>query len=137
MGLVFWVQMKFQPKPASLSPEQEQQQKIMQYMMPFLFPLMLYNGPSGLNLYIFTSTLIGIVESKIVRDHIKQREEEEKAGRVIVDAGKKFKGGDRGGGGMPAKRKGPEPDKPRGLMGWFAELQERAEQIRREADKRK
>jgi membrane protein insertase Oxa1/YidC/SpoIIIJ len=116
-----------------MSPEQEQQQKMMQWMT-LLFPLMLYGGPSGLNLYILTSTAIGIVESKIVRDHIKQREEEEKAGRVIVDAGKKFKRSD--GGGMASRKPADEP-KPGGLKGWLARLQERAEQVRRDADKRK
>lgn len=136
LAFIFWLQMKFQPKPPTMSKEQEQQQKMMQWMMPVLFPVMLYSGPSGLNLYILTSTFLGIIESKIVRDHIKEREEAEKAGRVIVDAGRKFKGGG-GGGGSQVKRPVPS-DKPKGgLMGWLADLQARAEQVRREADKRK
>ncbi|HMB95250.1 MAG TPA: YidC/Oxa1 family membrane protein insertase, partial [Tepidisphaeraceae bacterium] len=127
---VFFIQTKFQPKPAALTKEQEQQQKMMQWMT-LIFPLMLYNGPSGLNLYIFTSTAIGIIESKIIRDHIKQRDEAEKAGRVIVDPGKKFKSSGDG-------RNLPAPQsKPSGLMGWVAQLQERAEQIRKAADKKK
>ena len=68
------------PSPPAVTPEQQQQQKMMQWMT-LLFPLFLYSGPSGLNLYILTSTTIGIIESKIIRDHIKQREEAEKAGR--------------------------------------------------------
>jgi YidC/Oxa1 family membrane protein insertase len=124
LAVVFYFQMKTQPKPATMTPEQEQQQKIMQWMMPVLFPLMLYNGPSGLNLYILTSTLTGIIESKKIRDHIKQREEAEKEGRVIVDAGKKF----------GSRDKGPPTDKKRtaqgGFGGWLANLQERAEQLR-------
>ena len=80
MGFVFWLQMKYQPKPPRMTQEQEQQQKIMMWMT-LLFPLLLYSGPSGLNLYILTSTLIGIIESKRIRDHIKQQEEAEKAGR--------------------------------------------------------
>lgn len=82
---VFFVQQKFQPQPAAQTPEQIQQRKMMQWMS-LLFPIMLYSGPSGLNLYILTSTSIGIMESKIIRDHIKEREEAEKAGRIIVDA---------------------------------------------------
>ena len=119
MGLVFWIQTKMQPKPAAMTKEQEQQQKMMQWMT-LLFPLMLYNGPSGLNLYILTSTAIGIVESKIVRDHIKEREEAEKAGRIIVDPGKKFRGGkgDKKGGQS-------DQDKPRGVMGWLSDLQKK------------
>jgi membrane protein insertase Oxa1/YidC/SpoIIIJ len=35
-----------------------------------MFPLMLYTAPSGLTLYIMTSTLVGIWESKRVRAHI-------------------------------------------------------------------
>jgi YidC/Oxa1 family membrane protein insertase len=121
MAAVFWLQMKFQPQPAAMTPEQKQQQKMMLWMTVLLFPLMLYTGPSGLNLYILTSTAIGIVESKIVRDHIKQREEAEKAGRVIVDPGKKFKGG---GGGSGIKKSGDRP-KPGGLMGWLEEIQKK------------
>ena len=60
---------------------------MMLWMSTFLFPLFLYNGPSGLNLYILTSTLVGIIESKVIRDHIKQREAAEAAaGPVVVDA---------------------------------------------------
>jgi hypothetical protein len=88
-----------------------------------------------LNLYIMTSTFIGIIESKIVRDHIKQREEAEKAGRVIVDAGKKFGRGGGDSGPIGAAKK-PQKSGGGGLMGWLADLQDRAEQIRREADKR-
>jgi len=133
LAVVFYFQMKMQPKPASMTKEQEQQQKIMMWMMPVLFPVMLYSGPSGLNLYILASTITGIIESKVVRDHIKKREEAEKAGRVIVDAGKKFGGGGAGAG----SKKGP-PDAPRGgLTGWLAGLQEKAEQLRREADRKR
>ena len=59
---------------------------MMQWVTPFIFPLMLYNGPSGLNIYIFSSTLFGVIESKVIRKHIKEREEAEKAGRVVIDA---------------------------------------------------
>ncbi len=35
-------------------------------------PLMLYSAPSGLTLYILTSSTIGILESRYVRNHIKE-----------------------------------------------------------------
>jgi membrane protein insertase Oxa1/YidC/SpoIIIJ len=54
--------------------------------MSMFFPLMFYSFPSGLNLYYLTSMTIGVIESKIVRDHIKAREEAEKAGKVFVPA---------------------------------------------------
>ena len=128
MGFVFWLQMKYQPKPVAPTKEQEQQQKIMMWMMPLLFPLMLYSGPSGLNLYILTSTLIGIWESKRIRDHIKQQEERDAQQRVIIDA-KPTRGSKD-----TKKRAVEEPKK--GLAGWLQNLQERAEQVRREADRK-
>jgi YidC/Oxa1 family membrane protein insertase len=134
MGLVFFVQTKLQPQPVATTPEQEQQQKMMKWMTVLLFPLMLYSGPSGLNLYIMTSTLIGVIESKIVRDHIKQREEAEKNGVVLVDPGKKFRGGTQS---TVRSSKPTKPEKKGGLAGLLADLQAKAEQIRREADKKK
>jgi membrane protein insertase Oxa1/YidC/SpoIIIJ len=94
--------------------------------MTLLFPLFLYNGPSGLNLYILTSTFIGIIEAKVIRKHIKEREEAEKSGQIIVDAGRLTRAARR------RKEGEPEPAKKGGIMGWLAELQEKAEQVRRE-----
>jgi YidC/Oxa1 family membrane protein insertase len=71
MGVVFWLQQKYSAPPATaLTPEQEQQQKLMKVMMPIMFPIMLYNAPSGLTLYIATSTFIGFLESKRIRAQI-------------------------------------------------------------------
>ena len=39
-------------------------------MMVVLFPLMLYSAPSGLTLYILTSSSVGILESRRIRKHI-------------------------------------------------------------------
>ncbi len=126
LGGVFFLQQKYTPKPPASTPEQAQQQKMMQWMS-LLFPVMLYAGPSGLNLYIFTSTTFGIIESKVIRDHIKEREEAEKAGRVYVDAGKKF------GSARSASGAKVSPEKPAGgITAWFANLQAKAEQMRRE-----
>jgi YidC/Oxa1 family membrane protein insertase len=131
LGVVFYIQQKMTPKPPAMTPEQEQQQKMMQWMT-LLFPLFLYNGPSGLNLYILTSTTIGIIESKIIRKHIKEREEAEKAGQVIIDArptrGNKQKDRDR--------REPPEEPKKKGLFGFLADLQARAEEMRRQAERK-
>jgi len=141
LGGVFFLQQKFQPQPPAMTPEQEQQRKMMQWMS-LLFPLFLYAGPSGLNLYILTSTTIGIIESKRIRDHIKQREEAEKEGKVIIDApptrGSKRKRDDDQG---PLGRgRGSEPPKKPAPTGWFgkkiAEWTEKAEQIRREAERK-
>jgi YidC/Oxa1 family membrane protein insertase len=141
LAVVFYVQQKMQPVPATQTPEQEQQRKMMMWMGPLLFPIMLYKGPSGLALYILTSTTIGIFENKIIRKHIKDKEEAEKAGRIIVDAkptrGSKRRRDDDDTGGTGVRRSGGGPKKPGGVMGWLADLQAKAEQVRREAEKRK
>lgn len=74
MGVVFFVQQKYMTPPTTgnMTPEQIQQQKIMKWMTVVLFPLMMYKSPSGLTLYIMTSSLIGIMESRYVRKHIDQ-----------------------------------------------------------------
>jgi YidC/Oxa1 family membrane protein insertase len=128
LGVVFYLQQKMAPKPASETPEQAQQRKMMSWMS-LLFPLILYNGPAGLNLYIFASTAIGIWESKRVRDHIKAQEAAETAGKVIVDAGSK----------RASKRlAGPEQvQQPGCLTGWLGNLQKKAEQMRDESQKKR
>ncbi|NBX24988.1 MAG: membrane protein insertase YidC [Planctomycetes bacterium] len=72
MGLLFWVQQKYlaPPTAANLSPEQQQQQVMMKWMSVILFPIMLYAAPSGLTVYIMTSTCIGIIEGKRIRRQI-------------------------------------------------------------------
>jgi YidC/Oxa1 family membrane protein insertase len=71
---VFYFQMKVstasQPKPAD--DQQAQMQKMSQYMI-FIFPLFLYNAPSGLNLYIFASTMGGLLDTYIVRKSLKKQ----------------------------------------------------------------
>jgi YidC/Oxa1 family membrane protein insertase len=71
MGFVFFLQQKYMTPPTpNMTPEQEQQQKMMKWMMVLMFPAMLYIAPSGLTLYILTSTCIGIFESRMVKRHI-------------------------------------------------------------------
>jgi YidC/Oxa1 family membrane protein insertase len=72
MGVVFWLQQKYMaPAPtANMTPEQESQQKMMKWMMVILFPFMLYSAPSGLTLYIATSTLVGIFESRRIKAEV-------------------------------------------------------------------
>ena len=74
MGLVFFFQQKYMSPPPSpsMTKEQLQQQKIMKVMMVVMFPVMLYSAPSGLTLYIFTSSAFGIIEGRYIRRHIKE-----------------------------------------------------------------
>ncbi len=50
-----------------------QQQKMMSFMTIF-FGLLFYNFPSGLNLYILSSNLLGMYEQYRIKTHIRERE---------------------------------------------------------------
>jgi YidC/Oxa1 family membrane protein insertase len=87
MGVAFYLQQKLTPTQAtaaSANPQMAQQQKMMMIMMPILFPLMFYNLPSGVNLYIMTSTFAGVIEQHVIRKHIKKKDEEESQGLVAA-----------------------------------------------------
>ena len=132
---VFFVQMKFQPQPVATTPEQETQQKLMKWVMVLMFPLFLYKAPSGLCLYIITSTAIGIWESKRIRAQLKAEEDAKAAAPQIVEAtgGGNGRKGSRGGAVAVAAP-------PTGLRGRFAEfqrkLQEQVENAQKDAGKR-
>lgn len=109
MGIVFYIQQKYMAQPqAEMNEQQAQQQKIMKVMMIFLFPVMLYKAPCGLTLYILASTFAGIIDSKIVRKHLKELE----------DSGKLF------------EKKPPRPG------GFMDRLQKAAETKQREMQKK-
>ena len=85
MGVAFYLQQKLTPMQqasAATNPQLAQQQKIMNIMMPLMFPLMLYNAPSGVNLYIMSSTFAGVVEQYVIKRHIREREEQESQGLI-------------------------------------------------------
>ena len=73
MAVTFYFNMKFTTPPPA-NEQQAQQQKIMRFM-PFMMPVFLYSAPSGLTLYICASTAAGIVDSYIVRKHVKELKE--------------------------------------------------------------
>lgn len=128
MAVAMYMQQKFQPTPPAATPEQASQQKMMRWMS-LLFPLLMYSMPSGLILYILTSSAIGVVESKRIRDHIRQRDEAEKANKVIVDARPTRAG-------KQSKKQGDstQSSKPAGIIGsWWGNLQRRVEEMRQEA----
>jgi YidC/Oxa1 family membrane protein insertase len=85
MGVAFYLQQKLTPsQQAAPTPEAAQQQKIMMLMMPLMFPLMLYNSPSGLNLYIMASVFGGVIEQYVIKKHIREKEEQKAQGLVAV-----------------------------------------------------
>lgn len=63
MGVAMFVQQKMTPS-AGMDPAQ---QKIM-YFMPVIFTFMMVNLPSGLTLYIFISTILGVVQQMALKD---------------------------------------------------------------------
>ncbi len=131
VAVVMFLQQKLNPQAPAITEEQQQQQKMMRYMS-LLFSLFFYWMPSGLNLYILTSSTIAIVESKIIRKHVKKKEEEEKRNRVIIDAkptrqGKQSK----------SDRENLSKQTKQGwLAGMWSRLQEKAEEVRRDAEKK-
>ena len=86
----------------SASKEQAQQQKMMKFMMPVMMLLIFYNMPSGLNLYIMTSTFAGVTESFFIRKHIRVKQEAEEAVETKVAVPGKGPRASR-----PKKPKGP------------------------------
>ena len=77
LAIAFYLQQKLTPMSAGqpMSDAMKQQQKMMLVMMPVMMLLVLYNAPSGLNLYIMASTFGGIIEQYVIRKHIRERDE--------------------------------------------------------------
>jgi len=102
MGVAFYLQQKLTPMQqasAATNPQLAQQQKIMNVMMPLMFPVMLYNAPSGVNLYIMSSTFAGVIEQYVIKKHIREKEEQESQG--LIPTTSKMGG--------KAKKKKPKP----------------------------
>lgn len=127
MGVTMWWQQKYsmkmskpqnapppQPSPdgkPSMADQMAMQQKMMGYMTIF-FSLMFYNFPSGLSVYILTSSLLAMAEQHHIRTQLKRLDE---AGKLLP------------------------PPKPRGaaataaaprLPGWLEKIQKKAEEAR-------
>jgi len=133
MGVVFYFQQKYMAPPtsASMTPEQETQQKIMKIMMVVMFPVFMYNAPAALSLYFMTNSILGIFESKWIRAKV----DREDAQRAADAEARKAAGLDR-----PGTRVAAEPRKP----GLFARIQNaleakqaQVERLRKEQEKRK
>ena len=86
MGVAMYLQQKLMPRQAAAAtnPQMAQQQKMMMIMFPLFLPLVLYNAPSGVNLYIMASTFAGVFEQHVIRKHIREKEQAESKGLVAV-----------------------------------------------------
>ncbi len=72
LAFVFWAHQKYltPPTSATMTPEQETQMKIMRFMLIFMFPLIMYNAPSGLALYFIANSSLGILENRWIKRHM-------------------------------------------------------------------
>jgi len=106
LTVAMYLQMKFSPQAqmTQANPQAAQQQKMMMYMMPVMMLLFFYSAPSGLNLYIMTSTFGGLIEQKYIRKHIKAIKDKEEEVKVTVTGKVSDKLG-------PRKRKAKPPKK--------------------------
>jgi YidC/Oxa1 family membrane protein insertase len=107
LAVAMFLQAKLNPQmsgasAATAKPEQVQTQKMMRVMMPAMMLFIFYHMPSGLNLYIMSSTFVGVIEQYVIRKHIREKEEEEKLREVKVSAPGKQSRHSR-----PKKPKGP------------------------------
>jgi YidC/Oxa1 family membrane protein insertase len=69
LGFVYYAHQKYftPPSTVQLTPEQETTQKITKWMMVVMFPLFMYNAPSGLAIYFIVNSTLGIFESRWIR----------------------------------------------------------------------
>jgi YidC/Oxa1 family membrane protein insertase len=84
MGVAMYFQQALMPTQAAANPQVAQQQKIMKIMFPVMLPIILYNGPSGVNLYFMSSTFAGVIEQHVIRKHIREKEQNESKGLVAT-----------------------------------------------------
>ena len=69
-GIVMFIQQKMTmktPKDKALLSDQQKQQKMMGMILPIFITFIFYKMPSGLNIYFFTSTLLGILQQWIIQ----------------------------------------------------------------------
>jgi YidC/Oxa1 family membrane protein insertase len=125
--------MLFQTKifaPPATTPEAEQQQKIMKFMMVFM-GVMFYKVPSGLGIYFITSSLWAIGE-RLLLPKVVPATPQEMAGKAASSekssfwTGRGSQNGDRGGGKNDADNSNGEKSKPPGALAqlWSRILEE-------------
>jgi len=106
LTVAMFLQTKLNPQMSGQAPaatkDQAQQQKMMKFMMPVMMLFIFYNMPSGLNLYIMTSTFAGVTEGFFIRKHIRAKQEAEDAAETKVAVPGKGPRSSR-----PKKPKGP------------------------------
>lgn len=113
------------PQASGTAVDQMEQQRKMMMFMSVLFMFLLYNAPSGLNLYIMASNLFAVLEQWRIRKHLQDMEQNPSAATAvtapiptIVD--------------RPARRAVDEPPARKSwLRRKWEELEKQAEEARR------
>src|SRR5690606_38349189 len=68
IGGVFLLQQKLMPMQAG----DPTQQKIMTYFMPAMFTVFMLFLPAGLGVYMFTNSVLGILQQQVVERHVQK-----------------------------------------------------------------
>ena len=68
IGATYFVQQKLMPMTGG----DPMQQKMMLYMMPGMFTVMMLFLPAGLGVYMFTNSVLGIVQQQVVEWHVRR-----------------------------------------------------------------
>jgi YidC/Oxa1 family membrane protein insertase len=58
--------MKFTPQAATVTPEQQMQQKLMTYFMPLMMLWVMWTAPSGLLLYWFFGNIVSFAQQMVI-----------------------------------------------------------------------
>ena len=79
IGLTYFAQQKLMPQQGD-----PMQQKMMMYFMPGMFTVFMLFLPSGLGVYMFTNSLLGIVQHQVVEWHVRRSTKAEGDGDINV-----------------------------------------------------
>lgn len=102
VAMFFQTKLNPQMSGATPTPQQDQQKKMMTYMMPIMMLFIFYPMPSGLSLYVMTSTFAGVAEQYVIRKHLREKEAQQAATTTTITAPGKPPRAQR-----PKKPKGP------------------------------
>ena len=130
MAVVFFMHQKFlqPPTSAAMTPEQEQQQKIIKIMFPIMMPIFMYPAPSGLVVYFITNSALAIIENKHIRSSA------EKQGLLDIDKIKEEKAAKRqakGGGGFMARLQALAEERQQQMQGQQPQSKKRVQNAAR------
>ncbi len=66
MTIAWVINSMLMPRPETSNPQMEQQRKMMMFM-PLIFGVFMYSYAAGLSLYWLTSSVVGIIESRVIK----------------------------------------------------------------------